>query len=327
MGLLDFKKVLEQSKRDLLDKPKEALLGNKNEILGKEEKPEKSNLIGFDNEKGFESQGIKQEIFRYKQALSYGKGVYGMDCNACCVMYFLQSYGLIPPVIKRKRFEYAFTPLTPSRSLFAKEKESSKAKFVFIPDEDSNKDNSSISEKGNVIPVNNNLFDNMFPKGAEYYLRGFDGGGAIFPHIENSSSILKKIFLRFYDLSKIDSLKFLKSNYDETAISELLDGGVRNKYEQLVNGIGASYFKKHIIFVGLAHLSPMPGHYCLIVNTPTETVVEGISFWVYPADDPFYGKSSVYVPKGTISNLSVMANLIEQQYGRFLIFPNCAIGV
>jgi hypothetical protein len=42
MGLLDFKKVLEQSKRDLLDKPKEALLGQKVKLL-KQEGEEQNN--------------------------------------------------------------------------------------------------------------------------------------------------------------------------------------------------------------------------------------------------------------------------------------------
>jgi len=40
MGLLDFKKTLEQAKYDLLQKPKEALLGKKAEILNQENKDE-----------------------------------------------------------------------------------------------------------------------------------------------------------------------------------------------------------------------------------------------------------------------------------------------
>ena len=71
----------------------------------------------FTREKSFNTQSTNNKIIRYYQALSYGKNVYGMDCNACCVMYFLQNYGLIPSDIPRKAFEYLFTSLNPSPSV------------------------------------------------------------------------------------------------------------------------------------------------------------------------------------------------------------------
>jgi len=40
-----------------------------------------------------------------------------------------------------------------------------------------------------------------------------------------------------------------------------------------------------------------PGHYCLIVNEPREVMIEGVNFWVYPADDPKAGKIEIYVLK------------------------------
>ncbi len=284
-------------------------------------------MIGFDDEKGFFSQGTSKQIFRYHQALRYGKGTYGMDFNACCVMYFLQNYGLIPPVIKRKRFEYAFTPLKPQSDVSSKRNNTTKAQYIFIPDNDVNKDIIA-SEKGVIIKIVENLFDNLFPLGADAYLRGFEGGGAIFPHILGDENKLKIIFSKFYDTAKSEGYSFLRKNHNASGIKDLLDKGIKNKYLFLSKGIlDKTYFQNNVIFIGLAHSTPMPGHYCIIVNVPIEKTLEGQKFWVYPADDPLYGKTNVYVPQKEVANLEKMANLIEENYGNFLIYPNCAIGV
>ncbi len=73
--------------------------------------------------KNYEEQSFKTfnnyyELKRYYQALKYGlndkqQEAYGMECNAVTLMYFLQSLGLIPPEMRRKEFEYAFTTLSP----------------------------------------------------------------------------------------------------------------------------------------------------------------------------------------------------------------------
>jgi hypothetical protein len=209
MGLLDFKNTLQQVKKDLLDKPKEVLLNQaKRELLGEKEINQPDVLVTFEEEKSFQSGGYKR-ITRYFQALRYGKDVYGMECNPCCVMYFLQNYGLIPPNISRKQFEYAFTPLNPD-----KKTQNTQAK-------QKRKDYSGIYLDNNLIIPKEDLFDKS-----------------------------------------------------------------------------------------------------------TQTF-GGVDFWVYPADDPLYGNTKIFVPKQELSDLSTMAALIDDtnNLDKYLIFPNCAIGV
>jgi hypothetical protein len=309
MGLLDFKNTLQQVKKDLLDKPKEALLGQKAKVLNQESE-EQDNLIEFDPEASFKSQRDRR-IMRYYQALKYGKSIYGMECNPCCVMYFLQSYGLIPPNISRKQFEYAFTPLNP-----AKETQSTQPNQT-------RKDYSGIYLGNNLILPKEDLFDNLFLKGASNFLRGREG--AVFPHLESSHQLLLEICNRFYSLSRQSDYSFLQ-DYLQDGYYSLSYEGISNKYAELVAGItDRKYFEKHVIFVGIALGKFDIEHYCIIVNAPISKTFKGVDFWVYPADDPYYGKTSIFVPKDTIQNVTEVISGLD--YSEFLIYPNCAIGV
>lgn len=322
MGLLDFKKVLEQSKRDLLDKPKEALLGQKAKLLNQAYE-EENKLIGFDKEESFLSSG-KNNLRRYYQALYYGEGVYGMECNACCMMYYLQSYGLIPP-IKRKRFEYAFTPLKPKRDVYAKSESDSKASIIFIPNKE-NPNRQYEAEEGNLMQVVPDIYDSFF-KNPSLFLRGYKDGGAIFPHLSDSQATLFGIFKKIYDLSLKQGYSFLRKNHLQKAVNEVLSDKIKNKYAALVNGIQSeSYFDKHCIMVGLSCYPPYPGHYALIVNTPRKRMIDDVEFWDYPADDPLEGNTRIFVPATPISDLEVMERKVRNR-GGYLIFTNCAIGV
>jgi len=315
MGLLDFKNTLQQVKKDLLDKPKEVLLNQlKRDLLGEKETNQPDTLVTFEEEKSFQSRGYKR-ITRYFQALKYGKDVYGMECNAFCVMYFLQSYGLVPPKISRKQFEYAFTPLNPD-----KKTQNTQAK-------QKRKDYSGIYLDNNLIIPKEDLFDNLFPKGASNFLRGIEG--AVFPHLESSHQLLLEICNRFYSLGRQPKYSFLQ-DYLQNGYYSLSYEGIKNKYVDLVAGItDRKYFEKHCIFVGLAHYPPLPGHYCIIVDIPSTQTFGGVDFWVYPADDPLYGNTKIFVPKQELSDLSTMAALIDDtnNLDKYLIFPNCAIGV
>ena len=96
------------------------------------------------------------------------------------------------------------------------------------------------------------------------------------------------------------------------------------------------YFKLGAtIFVGIYDYGKLfPAHYCLVVNTPTTYVMEmsnktKIEFFVYPTDDPFYGKRNVFVPKMPFANITIWQNISKElrDKGFFTVFPNCAIGI
>ena len=155
------------------------------------------NIIEIDEEAFFFSQGIKKDksLQRYYQALAYDPDtskntpyVYGMDCNACCAMHFLQSWGLIPPNMSRKEFEYLFTPLNPSSAVNAKIN-----KAAYLPNP-TPKSMVGIKVNGVLVKPTENLLYGIFPKspsgedGVISFLRGEDN--AIFPHLANASVFL-----------------------------------------------------------------------------------------------------------------------------------------
>ena len=281
----------------------------------------------FDAEDSFASSGKNTRIKRYYQALKYGKSTYGMDCNPCCMMYFLQSYGLIPPNMARKEFEYLLTTLNPPDSVKATKSNKSAKSANVLP-------KNSIKRKilfNDVFArvTEKDMFFGLF-KNSELFLRGVEG--AIFPHIPTSELILNKIANNFYQLSMDKNFGFL-GEFHQKGASQFKSGDkvIQNCYLKLVNGdFTDKYFELgNTIFVGLAHYAPLPGHYCLIVDVPTSLTVDGIDFWVYPADDPLYGRTNVYVSKKNIPDLETIANLIydSQKLDKFLIYPNCAIGI
>ena len=168
------------------------------------------------------------------------------------------------------------------------------------------------------------LFDNVFASGAENFLRGI--AGAIFPHVVTCHNQLLAICKNFYQLTQDTEYKSLQKYLNENGYNELQKNGIQNKYNDLVNGLqDKNYFKKHCIFIGLAHYPPLPGHYCLIVNTPILKIIDDIKFWVYPSDDPLYGKTFIYVPQIPLQDLTTISEKMVS-FNR-LIYPGCAIGV
>ncbi|MCU0440415.1 MAG: hypothetical protein MUC49_21190 [Raineya sp.] len=331
MGLLDFKNTLQQVKDDLLGKPKEELLGNKEKILN-QENAENNSLIEFDVENFFISNG-KNKLKRYRQALFYdpviskdAPFVYGMDCNACCTMYFLQSFGLIPPNITRKQFEYLFTVMNPSKEV--KPKSSTDLKDPAYNPNTSSKGKSDIKINNDFFkPIEFDIFARAFPNGSESFLRG--SSGAIFPHYTSSHKMLFDIMKAFYDLSFKNGYEPLQK-YHSPLLRELFLQSeilIKNVYQDLSQGVfNENYFiQGFVIFVGLAHYPPLPGHYCIIVDAPSAQRFEDTDFWVYPADDPLSGRKQIFVPTNSIANLSEMASKIKKI--GYLIYPNCAIGL
>lgn len=290
-------------------------------------KPSLQNPIENDKENFFISSG-NPSLKRYYQAIKYN-GSYGMDCNACCLMYFLQSYGLIPPFMNRKQFEYAFTPLYPNFKKHIKVDEIevyTKDKSIKLVGEDSIFSPISSPDKY-VLPVNSKILDGVFPN-TEFFCRGRKGGGAIFPTTSEGAKQLLTFCDKFYDLSKEKGYEFMQE-FRKSSYFNLSYMGLKNKYEDLVNGItDKKYFENNVIFIGLYGRLPESTvlslyHYCLIVNIPQSETINNIDFWAYPSDDPYYGTTRVYVPKDIKTNLAPFAN--NDKYK--IIFPNSGIGV
>ncbi|MDX1902546.1 MAG: hypothetical protein SFU27_00185 [Thermonemataceae bacterium] len=323
MGLLDFKNTLQQVKRDLLEKPKEALLGQKAKLL-KQEWEEQDNFIEFDPEESFDSIGASN-LTRYYQGLYYDPDdknppyIYGMDCNACCTMYFLQSYGLIPPNMSRKQFEYLFTPLNPPKAV-----NPLNDKSAYAPNS-SPKTNEGIKWEGKIVkPAQDNLFKGLFDS-SEGFLRGLKGSGAILPHTPKGIEQLYTIVGRFYSLAQTNEYKFLEKSLKGGYYS-LNYEGLSNKYSALQNGIEDNYFQKHVIFVDLALGKFDIEHYCLVVGNSPQGVVQvdtDIYLRYYKVDDPLFGKWDVPVPTKVLSQTDI-AKLVGKVS---FIYPNAAIGV
>lgn len=236
----------------------------------------------------------RKDFYRYFQVLYYqGKigfpdDLAGMECNACCTMYFLQSYGLIPPNTSRRYFEHLFTSLPTKLH-----------DFTLIDEVDGgtlqkNMDLEVDFGNGVILKPQILIYDELFIRGK--------GGNSISPI--NGGSRLYNICKRFYDYRDESGNQPLKQFHDEAACSELFannGANLVNIYNELTIGLDASYFEKHVVFVGIHYYEEYdgeaPGHYCVIVDKPREETEEGVDFWVYPADDPKEGKTEVYVPK------------------------------
>jgi hypothetical protein len=312
MGLLDnYKKILSDYKTQVIDEVKERVLGTKSEEIENSESEEL--MSDFEEEDFFISAGADSSLKRYYQALTYGsekKPIYGLECNACCVMYFLQSYGLYPPTLSRKKFEYLFTKLNPPIEVKGQsQNDKPKGKGGYYIEGDKKK----------LLRPKEDMFDTAFAN-PNMFLQG--KSGAILPHTGEGITKLTAIYQKFNELSSLDGYKFLEK-YKQKYYS--LD--FSNKYEALVNGItDKGYFERNVIFIGLYNNEGLY-HYCLIVNTPTKEYLTlgnvKYSFWLYPTDDPYYGNQTVFVPtKETKLELSNFISL-----GVYLIYPQCAIGV
>jgi hypothetical protein len=333
MGLLDFKNRLQQVKKDLLDKPKEVLLGQKAKVLNQESE-EQDNLIEFDPELSFNSSG-KKSLRRYYQALKYDSlrnnkppFVYGMDCNACCVMYFLQNFGLIPPNISRKQFEYVFTVLNPPKAV--KPLSSTDLKDPAYNPNPSPKSDEGIKINNDFFkPIDFDIFAVAFPNGSEGFLRG--SSGAIFPHLSNSHRMLFNIMKAFYDLSFKKGYEALQKYHNPIlreffSQSEIL---IKNLYQELSEGaFSEDYFKQGFaIFVAVDYHGHSVGHYSVVTAPKTATLkVNNIDYHFYPADDPLNGGIYVVAPNTTNQNTILK---LKEAYNKItmIISDNCAIGI
>ena len=298
MSVQDFKQKLEQLKYELTEKPKEMLTTQaKNKLLGLEDNSgnTKTVLPEFEQELSFASNGVIKGISRYHQALKY-QG-YGMECNACCVIYFLQSYGLLPANIPRKIFEYLFTVLNPPNELSEKNISQNKKEPILF-------DGSYIK------PLEDDIFKGLFKNSANF-LQGKDG--AIIPNYGNSATSLFEIMKRFYMLSFTKEYKFLQS-YHNSSLNSLFydDAGVNpivSRYKDLADGtLSDNYFKQgNTIFVALDYL--VDGkyssyqHYCIIAAPKMATLnIDNIDYHFYPADDPLTGATFVASPHTSRTN-------------------------
>jgi len=184
----------------------------------------------------FLSYGTKT-IRRYFQASYY----YGMECNATCVMYFLQSYGLIPPDMPRRKFEYLFTSLKPNLN-----------KDVFRDDMDLGSKKSSEL----IVLYNDVLFKPQTLIHDEAFLTGVPTKG-ISPESGYSTNgtglytICEK-FNNYKDEYGDRRLAGFHEKYEyEEGYEELFSKKLEKIYDKLRKGLNANYFRKHVVFVGI----------------------------------------------------------------------------
>jgi len=251
---------------------------------------------------------------RYLQAAEY-RG-YGMDCNACAIMYFLQSYGFIPPNTSRREFEHLFTPLVTKLKIHLSweghevEKKNKDGKIVKV-----NVKGAKYRTKNRTIPV---TIDGKTlkpkPEGQDLitntdFLRGTTGYG-IMPKVghtvKGDYTTLYGVCQNFYNYKDANGNKTLQKfqKLRQEGCDELISNGVDNIYDDLRTGLNGNYFERHVVFVGiyLKETGNHPSHYCVIVNEPREYTITTdeeieVKFWAYPADDPMMMKTEVHVLK------------------------------
>lgn len=239
-----------------------------------------------------------EPIIRTEQA----KHAYGLECLCTSIMYMIQSYGLIPPDMSRQEFESAFTPLTPPA------KGSPKTGWIKVGGKEQSGalpiDLFSKALEGSHTPpkVPTSLQGGPVTK-TEATLRGADWGGF------SAQEVLKKLpnILRAFHAQSLEpGYEFMRAHRspieafkpdakDEWATTNALAN----------NTIGDEYFQKgNTLMAELCLRYPAisnVGHRCVIVGKAKYSLKDpaGNDYYLYPADDPWYGQTLVMAPSDT----------------------------
>jgi len=312
MGLLDFKNTLQQVKKDLIEKPREALLGRtKQEILGVNENYDPGGKKNYQEEFFVGWRGIK----RYYQALyyenKYGGVHYGMECNGTTIMYFLQNLGLYPIEMTRKEFEYAFIPDAHPYSNISPQNKSKTPITI--------NNQNVIGGNSGVLPISNEK--SLFPSNVSTQaLLGVLGLGSqsgisvVKQSLNLAISKLNNIIISFATkLPSYNGYKFVKS-YHKKAVEEILNktNSVKDLTQKLANNdFDDSYFndgKCIFISVNLGEFDGSTDHYALIQGKSLANFVyKEKTYYIYPADDASFGRTFVIAPTflGGLNDISL----------------------
>ncbi|MCX6629082.1 MAG: DUF4157 domain-containing protein [Candidatus Solibacter sp.] len=263
----------------------------------------------------------EEETTRSEQA----KYDYGMECLGTSVMYVIQSYGLVPPTMKREEFEYAFTPLKP------KSCDSTKKAAITVAGKEVGQ---QVADKWiKAMPVD--LFTKVLqPEGApaintsvgpatatEATLRGAERGGF-------DSSVVMARMPAILEAFKIQSQQpgydFMKEYIPASGVSYQPKSGdnmpgsgwVECSKALKENVIKAAYFKAgNTVIAGVRYGTLGRGHFVVIVREAEQikdlkqlgdekrkkvdsAAQQGYAGLVYRADDPWYPSFQVYVVVG-----------------------------
>lgn len=341
-NLLDsYRSILSHYQNNIVQDLKDKVLGNATEKADEQQKE----VIQYrkPDEDFFTSKGITK-FHRYFQALYYKNitsatsenGVYGLECNACCIMYMLQNYGLIPPDLTRKEFEQVFTELTPffDRHSLVSEHEkidvNTGAKVpirkkdysfkVFVKRNPYNNYFENESSYFRLYEVSNVLNDDKIfnsvdiqgVHGATNFFRGRHGSGDIISPISPKSLFqMSKICQNFYNLKNLHNFQFL-SNFHKIKPSQF---HFKNMYKELQEGkLTNEQLNKYPILIGVyyggerGHENDL-SHFCIVVSYEGSRVInkyhngveKSYNYQVYWADDPLFGAVKVYVPEQILS--------------------------
>jgi hypothetical protein len=253
-----------------------------------------------------EATKASEPIIRTEQA----QHAYGLECLGASIMYMIQSYGFVPPDMRRQEFEYAFTPLTPPAPGSPKTsriKVGGKEQPGAVPVDLFTK---ALEGTINPVKVPTSIKGDNLTK-TEATLRGADWGGL------SAAEVIRKlpeVFSAFDAQSQNPGYEFMKAHRPVTEAfkPEKNDEWVATD-DLNNNSIGDEYFQKgNTLLVELCLIYPATstvGHRCVIVGKAKYTVTDssGQNHYLYPADDPWYGSTLVMVPPDTDGRLGMNA--------------------
>jgi hypothetical protein len=243
-----------------------------------------------------DDSGSTEKITRPEQVLS----TYGITCYGTSVMFMLQSYGLVPPDMTREEFEYAFTPLNPKSDKHSDPKTDdiqvagktqSGAKPVDLITE---------ALQGTPRPPKSDTSVGKVTF-TEATLRGADKGSFAVKQIMEH---MPKILAAFRKQSEKKGYEFMKAHVPVSG--QAYAEGLREKWlessKDLSQGkIPADYFKDgNTVMAGVSlDFQPTSGldHWVVIVKEADEIEIDGKAHFLYPADDPLFGKVYVMAPR------------------------------
>lgn len=243
---------------------------------------------------GVEQGGTAHTITRPEQVLYE----YGITCYGTSVMFMLQSYGLVPPDMTRTEFEHAFTPLNPLHRGGAKtgpitvagveQKSAVPIDLVTKSLEGTERPSKRDSSLGKITTT-------------EATLRGADRGSM---RVSDIMARMPVILATFAAQADKPGYAFLKAHHAPGGAYTADAKGERwtDATADLNGGkLTADYFKDgNTVMTAVLLDYPPEGtldHWVVIVKEGTAITVGRTKHYLYPADDPLFGRVMVLAPK------------------------------
>lgn len=233
------------------------------------------------------------------------KHTYGLECLGASIMYMIQSYGFVPPDMSRKEFQYAFTPLSTPASVSPKIdsiKVGGKPVGTTMP-----VDLFTKSLEGSDNPPKHDTSIGFMTK-TEATLRGANWGGFSATEVYKK---LPEVFSAFFAQSQKPDYEFMKAHRPSieafkpkakeewVATDDLNNNSISNTYFEAGNTLLAELCLAYPATSSVEHRS-------VVVGVAKYTIKDssGKNYYLYPADDPWWGQTLVLVPPDDTGNLA-----------------------